>query len=281
MSANWPANFTPWPVSNTPSNDESSLWGHPLYWAKSSDPTYTISDTGYACSSPYATSCPSTVQIPDGAQHALSRDGHLAVIQPDGHTEVDMWQVQNANPLSGGGTITVHDYGALDLNGSGCCGGSTAANQGLAAGAIRGPELATGVINHALSVSEQCSNGSYVPPAVDAAAGGCPGAPPDGAHLQLKMSDSQISALNVPAYQKTILTAMAHYGIYVTDTGGSPMDLNYEPAIQYTSFGNTSNTVMSYLQTQGYTDPTTITINLPWTDFQIISPCYAQGTCQS
>ncbi|MGN6868978.1 MAG: hypothetical protein ACTHMY_11320 [Solirubrobacteraceae bacterium] len=279
MATHWPARFTPWAVSNKPTEDESSRWGHPLYWAKSSDPTYTIVDSRYACGQPYASSCPRTVQIPDGAQHALARDGHLAVIEPNGHTEVDFWQVGNANPLSGGGTITVHDYGALDLNGSGCCGGSTAADQGLAAGAIRGPELAAGAIRHALSVSETCSNGRYVPPATGGGAGGCASAPPVGARLQLKMSDSQIAALGIPGYQKIILTAMAHYGMYITDTGGSPMDLDYEPAIMYTSFGNASNTVMSYLQTHGYSDPAMITIGLPWTDFQIVSTCYAARSC--
>jgi hypothetical protein len=226
--------------------------------------------------------CPTTVQIPNGAWHATGSDGHLAVIQPDGHTEIDMWQVQNPNPISGGGTITVHDYGALDLNSSGCCGGSTAANQGLAAGAIRGPELAAGSINHALSVVAKCTSGTYVAPANGGgtACSTSPGsAPPDGARLQLKMNDTTISSLSVPAYEKTILRAMAHYGVYITDTGGSPMDLQYEPAIDYTTSGSTTNTVMSYLQTQGYSDPATINLNLPWSDFQIVSPCYAQGTC--
>ena len=33
------------------------------------------------------------------------------------------------------------------------------------------------------------------------------------------MSDAQIAALAVPAWKKTILTALAHYGGYVGDTG--------------------------------------------------------------
>jgi hypothetical protein len=49
-----------------------------------------------------------------------------------------------------------------------------------------------------------------------------------------------------------ILKAMSHFGIFITDTGGSPMDLQYEPAVGYTSFGDTSNTVITYLRTQGY-----------------------------
>jgi hypothetical protein len=124
-----------------------------------------------------------------------------------------------------------------------------------------------------------CTNGAYVAPATGAAAGGCPSAPPAGARFQLRMSDSQIDSLSVPAYQKVILKAMAHFGIFITDTGGSPMDLQYEPAVGYTSFGDTSNTVMSYLRTQGYSDPYTINIALPWSDFQVVSSCYGAGTC--
>jgi hypothetical protein len=280
MTGNWAPTFTPWGVSNNPANDEASLWGNPVYFAKSTDPLYTINDTEYACSPPNADStCPTSLRIPNGASHSLGGDGHIAVIQPDGHTEVDAWQVQNANPISDGGVLTVHAYGALDLDGPGCCGGATAALQGLLAGAIRGPELATGVINHALDVAEKCSNGGFVPPAMGTGAGGCAGAPPMGARLQLKMSDSQIAALNVPPYQKVILTAMAHYGIYITDTGGSPMDLYFDNALQYTGFGNTSNTVMSYLKSQGYSDPYTISIGLPWSNFQVVSSCYGAKSC--
>jgi hypothetical protein len=280
MNNNLAHTFTPQDVSNTPSQDAASGWDHPLYWAKSSDPAYTINDTGYACYAGHtATFCPSKVQIPNGAWHATGSDGDIAIVQPNGHTEIDLGAPQTANPFSGGGTVVVHGFGGLDLNGTGCCGNASAANQGLAAGSIRGQELAAGVINHALSVVAKCTNGTHVAPATGNALGGCPNAPADGARLQLRMSDSQVDALAVPAYQKTILKAMAHYGLFITDTGGGPMDLDYEPAIDYTSFGNTSNTVMSYLQTQGYSDPYTITIALPWTDFQVVSPCYAARTC--
>jgi hypothetical protein len=270
MAGSWPNNFTPVSFSNVPANDEPSGWQHPIYWASAGDPTYAIS--GSCSTSQVASSCPSRVQIPNGAEHALGSDGHLAVIQPDGHTEVDFWVVHNANPISGGGTLSANAYGGLDLNGSGCCGNSTAANEGLPAGQIRGPEMAAGVIGHALTVSLRCTNGGYVPPATGSGAGGCSQAPADGSRLQLKMTDSQIAASGYPNWEKIILTAMANYGIFVTDTGGSPADLGFEPAIQYTSFGNTSNTMMSYMATQGCSDPCTITISLPWTDFQVVSP---------
>jgi hypothetical protein len=278
MDSNWSPHFTSQSASNDPAQDTASIWADPVYWARTSDPTYTV-EADHPCGAPAATSCPSSVQIPDGAVPSSGSDAHLAVVQPDGHTEVDFWQVHNAPPLHGGGTLSASAYGALDLNGSGCCGNSTAANEGLLAGAIRAPELAAGVIKHALAVTEVCSNGAFVSPATGRGAGGCPNAPPIGARMQLKMSDAQIGQLNVPAYQKTILTAMTHYGIFITDTGGSPMDLKYEPAVQYTEFANTSNTIMSYLETQGNSDPAWIDLKLPWSDFQVVSPCYAQATC--
>ena len=269
----WGSNWSTVALSNTPSQDGPSNWSHPLYWASSSDPTYTISGSCYQ--PPVATSCPTTVQIPNGAQHALGSDGHLAVIQPDGHTEVDFWQVHNANPISGGGTISASAYGALDLNGSGCCGASTAANQGLPAGLIGGQEMATGAIHHALSIVVRCTNGSYVAPATGAAAGGCSSGPADGQRLQLKMTDAQIAASSYPQWEKIILTAMANYGVIVTDTGDNNAGyLLFQPAIQYTSFGNTSNTPMSYMATQGFSDPANINISLSWSNFQVVSPSH-------
>ena len=36
-------------------------------------------------------------------------------------------------------------------------------------------------------------------------------------------------------------------------------------------------TLMSYFKTQGFTDPYSVTITIPWSEHQIVSPCYAQG----
>ncbi|HYV14547.1 MAG TPA: hypothetical protein VE972_00825, partial [Conexibacter sp.] len=49
--------------------------------------------------------------------------------------------------------------------------------------------------------------------------------------------DAQIAALNVPAWKKTILTALAHYGGYVGDTGGPGFGLQFESSATYTVFG--------------------------------------------
>jgi hypothetical protein len=125
----------------------------------------------------------------------------------------------------------------------------------------------------------KCTNGSYVAPATGAAAScGNANAPADGARMQLKMTDAQVAALAVPSWEKIVLEAMIHYGVFVTDTGGNPMDLQFEPALDYTSFGY-ANPLMSYLAGQGLADPATLTISLPWSDFQVVSSCYARNAC--
>jgi hypothetical protein len=271
-------------VSNVPSEDEPSNWSHPVYWAHVGDPLYVINDTEFQCWSPNGeSSCPRTVLVPDGAQHALGSDGHLAVIQPDG-TEDDFWQVQNANPISGGGVLTVHAYGALPIDGNGCCGGATAALQGLYAGMIRPQELAAGTIDHALAMVVKCSSGTYVYPAMGGGArcSDASNAPAMGQRFQLKMTDSQVDAMPVAQYQKVILKAMIHYGLYVTDTGGSPWDLSFEPALDYTSFGY-SNPFVTYAQQAGLTTGASYTFtfnnDVDWSNLQVVNVCYSQDTC--
>jgi hypothetical protein len=265
-------------ASNTPADDTASNWDHPVYWAHSGDPVYTVSETEYPGDNNGA-----SVLIPAGAQHALGSDGHLAVVQPDG-TEEDFWQVQNANPLRSGGTLIASAGGSTNLGGSGCCTNSTAANQGLAAGLIRGQELQAGAINHALIVTIQCDNGGHVYPA-SGNGGACANtadAPAEGQRFQLNMTDSQVDALAVPAYRKIILKAMIHYGFYITDTGGSPWDLHFEPGIDYTSFGS-SNPLVTYAKNAGLTTSGTYTFTMndgvDWSKLQVVNVCYTQHTC--
>ena len=47
------------------------------------------------------------------------------------------------------------------------------------------------------------------------------GAPELGQLLRLNLTDQQIAASPAPAWQKTIMTALSHYGAYIEDTDGS------------------------------------------------------------
>lgn len=265
-------------VSDHPALDTASTYAAPLYWAHRGDPRYRVVETEYP-----GNNNGETVLIPNGARHSFGSDAHLAVIEPNG-TEEDFWQVRNANPLRGGGTLMASAGGSTSIAGSGCCTNSTAANQALAAGLIRGQELRAGTIHHALVVAVACDSGRHVYPAtgIGTTCSAPADAPAAGQRFQLRMTDSQVNRLPIPAYRKIILKAMIHYGFYITDTGGSPWDLAFEPALDYTSFGY-ANPIVKYLQDAGLTRASTYTLSfnggVDWSKLQVVNDCYTQRSC--
>ncbi len=227
----------------------SSDYGHPTYWAQPGDPVYTLKATGY---SPDVNGL--KIAIPSAAKAAGGGDQHMTVVEPDGW-EYDFWEV--ASKPAGGGTMTFELGGRTRVDGDGLGSNATAARFGNLAGVIRAQELISGHIDHALFIVLKCtssattfgygtktdssSKSAFVYPAL---AGGArcsstdnADAPPMGARFQLNMTDTQINALAVPTWKKTILKALAHYGGYVGDTGGPGFGLQFESGSTYTSFG--------------------------------------------
>jgi hypothetical protein len=230
--------------------DTASDWGHPTYYAQPSDPVFRLDWTG---GGPGAAIDGMQIRIPNAAQAAGGGDGHMTVVEPDGW-EYDFWRV--GTKPDGGGTMTFAGGGRTRVDGDGLDSGATAANFGNLAGVIRAQELAAGRINHALFIVVACtskgtsfgygtkttSNGSMVYPAshgASACSSDTGDLPPVGARFQLAMTDAQIQALGVPGWKKTILTALAHYGGYVGDTGGPGFAFQFESGSTYTSFGAT------------------------------------------
>lgn len=226
--------------------ETTSDYGHPTFYAEPTDPIYTL----------HATEAPSSpiegmkIPIPNDAKPAGGSDGHMAVVTPEGW-EYDFWQVQ-PKP-SGGGTLTFSMGGRTRIDGSGLGSGATAADFGNLAGMIRAPELAAGHINHALFIVLKCAakgtsfgygatatsyGSSYVYPAMHGGST-CGGEEanmvPLGTRFMLAMSSAQIQALAVPAWKKTILTALAQYGGYVGDTGGPGFAFMFESSTSYTA----------------------------------------------
>jgi hypothetical protein len=58
-----------------------------------------------------------------------------------------------------------------------------------------------------------------------------------GQHVYLEMNRREIATLPVRRWQRTILRAMADYGMFVGDTGGSGWGLMLESGSGQTSFG--------------------------------------------
>ena len=230
------------------SADSTGDFGHPTYYSQPSDPVFTLK-------SPSGRSAIDGIRIPipDAARAAGGGDGHMTVVTPDGW-EYDFWQV--TSKPAGGGVLAFNGGGRTRIDGDGLGSYGTAALFGNLAGMIRAPEIAAGHIDHALFIVVKCSamntafgsgtsppstrgNSAYVYPA-NHGGSGCstdPNLPPLGARFRLDMTDAQIQALAVPAWKKTILTALAHYGGYVGDTGGPGFAFMFESSTTYTAFG--------------------------------------------
>jgi hypothetical protein len=181
------------------------------------------------------------IRVPDAALPAAGSDAHMTVIDQRSGWEYDMWRVQRKP--GGGGRLDFAWGGRTRIDGDGRNSDATAARYGNLAGAVRAEELAAGRIDHALFLTVQCDSATWVYPARKGGRS-CSEmgesnahAPPMGARFQLAMTARQIAALRVPGWKKTILRAMARYGMYVGDTGGS-WAIEQEGGRTYTSFGH-------------------------------------------
>jgi hypothetical protein len=220
-------------------------WGHPVYFSSRSNPVFKVHCARSSGWGPCEVEGAS-LRIPDAARPAGGGDGHLAVIDRASGWEYDFWQVQQKP--AGGGTLTVSYGGKTRIEGRDAMGlGSqaTAAGFGLAAGVIRPEEIVGGKIDHALFMVIKCTSGRVIWPATPGSTGRiCSSiglsnadAPAMGQRFFLDMDAAQIDALPNPAWQKTILHAMAEYGMYVGDTGGMGWGVKLQSGSSYTSFG--------------------------------------------
>jgi hypothetical protein len=230
--------------------DTTEDYGHPVYYAQPTDPVYVLHPRESWDPSHLAGR---RIRVPAGARPAGGSDGHMTIVMPDGW-EYDLWRARISPP--GRGSLSFALGGRVRITENGLGSLATAAEFAGLAGVIRPEELAAGRIDHALFIVLKCTGtgtrfgygvhyaphpgtGSYVYPA---GAGGSdcgtanPNPPPLGARFQLAMSGSQIAALHAPAWKTAILTALARYGGYVGDTGGSGFGFMVQSSSTYTSF---------------------------------------------
>ena len=263
--------------------DTPDDWSHPTYYSQPTDPLYTL-----RCTADWGT-CPlegMQIRVPSEARAAGGRDGHMTIVDQAGGWEYPLFRVQYKP--SGGGTLWFKwSHGRVRLDGSGINGGGTAAHFGNLAGIIRAQELAAGEIDHALLMVVKCDAGRYVYPAAGRGSrcADTYNALPMGARLQLNMTSSQIDALPVPGWKKTILRAMATYGMYFGDTGGGgAWEIQAESGSTYTSFGHADQMVEV---ARDYGVPShsgryvfDIGDGVDWARYlRVIDPCSTQGTC--
>jgi hypothetical protein len=236
------------------------------------------------------------IRVPSVAEPAPGTDKHMTIVDPVAGSEYDF---EHATWAPGHHTLDVWSGAEVPIGsdaGTGLGSGATAADFANLAGLITAPELANGQINHALSIVLPCTRG-YVFPATLANGVPCSQMPtyqqsgdaaPLGTLFQLDMSDAQIAASGAPSWEQTIMTAMAHYGMYVNDTGdpGDPVDIGLEALsdISSTVYGAAPPLAEFIAASGGTYNATTGQWSvtgpaIPVSALRVISPCFARGTC--
>ncbi len=274
-------------------------YNHPAYYSKDTsvatgtDPIFTINCVKFGGQ------CPMDgmqIRLPEAAKPALGGDAHFTVIDQKTKVEYSFWQV--TSKPAGGGTLDIGWwYGPINIDGDGLQGGGTAMMSGMA-GMIRAQEMTAGKINHAIFMTANCSNGSYVYPAFHGT-GTCSdtsNAPPLGTRFQLNLTPTQIDSIKengvaIPAWKKTILKAMAEYGAIFGDGTGGSWGLSIQSDRTYTSFGKPA-LMHQFAQANNWYQSSdglraglikggTLPDGSLWTShLRVIDPCVSQKSCQ-
>jgi hypothetical protein len=260
-------------------------FAHPVYFSRRADPVFRLH-----CYESRWGRCPiegKRIRIPNAARPAAGGDAHLSVITRLGW-EYDLYKVRSKP--RGGGTLVFRWGGRIRIDGDGLRSGATASGFGNVAGIIRAGELESGRINHALFMVARCDAGRWVYPAVKSGSSCAQrgisraGAPPMGTRLQLTMTSAEIDALRIPRWKKTILRAMARYGLYLGDTGGGAWGIQLESGSSFTSFGRIDPFVVfarkngwrhSYGRYSGDLED-----SVDWDRYlRVIDPCVTRRSC--
>jgi hypothetical protein len=273
----------------------SDDWFHPIYFSQPTDPVFTLH-----CTESSWGECEiegHQIRIPQAARAASGGDAHLTVIDQAAGWEYDLYKYcyegcssSSTRTLPAGGGDIYFRWGGRTRIGTpesdGLESNATAAWFGLAAGVIRPAELEAGQINHALFMTVKCTNGTSVWPAGSGAGASCSDksdAPAMGQHFMLDMTEAEIDALSVPSWKKTILKAMARYGMFVGDTGGTGWGVQFESSASYTSFGHQDPWARLGaawgLPQYGGKPVFDLREGVDWSRLQVVEPCVAQGTC--
>ncbi len=267
--------------------DTDADYYHPIYFSKASDPVFELDATQQWGSSEIDGH---QIHIPEAARPAGGGDAHMSVITEDGW-EYDLWTV--SSKPRGGGTLRFGWGGRTRVDGDGLGSNATAAHFGLAAGVIRAPELDAGRIDHALFMGVRCTAqaSTAVYPAAEHTGEPCSknresdeNAPPMGARFVLDMSDSEIDSLRVPGWKKTILRALASYGMIVGDAIGSgAWGLQLESGSSYTSFG-AADPLAAFARRAGLGQWNGMYVfnlqdGVDWSRLRLVEPCVSAGNC--
>lgn len=202
-------------IAGAPDHSAGYDWSYPIYWAKSTDPLYTISPSSGR-----------TIQarIPRGATPQGGSDGGIIIYDITGNQVVEMWQASYNSSTDTWSASSTKRY-MLDSNGldSSVTGSDEPLNfghRGVAtpARAIRLDEVASGRIQHRLECFWHATYPQHYWP-MSGHESGKGGITPEGLVLRLKPS-VDINNRGLSSAEKVIAKAMQEYGCIIGDNEG-------------------------------------------------------------
>ena len=108
------------------------------------------------------------------------------------------------------------------------------------------------------------------------------GAPMLDSCCHLNLTDQQIAASPAPAWQKTIMTALSHYGAYVEDTDGnwnSGINVITQDSESWTDLGHPDQWAALAKQYGNTNGMLASNVAIPASEFQVVNACVAHDTC--
>jgi hypothetical protein len=267
--------------------DTSSDYYKPTFYARPTDPLYTIEDSSFLGGE--------RIRMPDTARPAGGSDHHMTVVWNGYH--YGFWntvvnhetRTLSAGPESSWLTarkqrIDGPGYGG---NSTGC--GSTASGFCNLAGIIRAQEMERGTINHALFATSSHVGSGQVFPATSGGAHDIAGYPPMGTRFQLDpnyMTNERLATY--PVWEQPILRALRDYGMYLgDDSGADSFALQIESGTTYTALG-LEDEMVKYARSVGAPSSsdsgrTVYTFdlgNVDWANhLRAIAPCVSERNC--
>ena len=229
------------PVANLPVNPQSAAWLasmdagttnlHPDF-GPSDDPS-TPYGIPYTVVSPSQPDVPITFQYPDesdpgpypfsastpieGGQQSTG-DRHAIMVNPATCTLYELWDAQYNASGSTAGSGAIWNLNSNALRPAGWT-SADAAGLPILPGLVRYDEVQSGAITHAIRMTAETTDTSYIWPARhEAGASSNPDLPPMGARFRLK-ADYNISGYSAQA--QVVLRAMQQYGLILADNGSN------------------------------------------------------------
>ncbi|MFZ0384584.1 MAG: hypothetical protein WAL22_02865, partial [Solirubrobacteraceae bacterium] len=100
--------------------------------------------------------------------------------------------------------------------------------------------------------------------------------------LRLNMTAAQIQASGAPAWQTTIMTALATYGAYIEDVDGNQaagIDILTQGGSSWTDLGRPDPWSAVTRQLGSSNGDLVSSVPIPVSDLQVVKPCYPEGSC--